>query len=482
MIRAMSGADHANADAPLMLSVSGCRGIVGASLTPEVLARYAGALAGWFREQCGADRPRLILACDGRRGGAAMKEIVAGTLAACGCDVVDIGIATTPTVGVMVQQLKAHGGVTLTASHNPGEWNGVKAIDGTGAAPPADQAKAIVERFRAGQVAWSTPDRFGTVSRDASSADTHVAKALEALSRVLPLDRIRAKRFRVVVDSVNASGSAVASKLLESLGCDLVHLHNDASGVFPHTPEPTEENLCGLCASVREHGAVVGFAQDPDADRLALIDGAGRYIGEEYTLVLACRAVLGAMGNRARDAVLAANLSTSRMIDDVAASSGARVCRSAVGEANVVEAMRREGSVIGGEGNGGVIWPAVSWIRDSVGAMGLVLALMAREEASLADLVSQTPAYAIEKRKAPVREGLAARAVEGVRRAYAGRAGARVDTQDGCRADFPVDGGHAWLHVRASNTEPIVRFIAEAPTRSQASGILDEAEGLVGGL
>ena len=331
----------------------------------------------------------------------------------------DIGPATTPTVGVMVTRLRAQGGVTLTASHNPGEWNGVKAIDAAGAAPDAAQASEIIERFRGGgggRTEFVTPDRFGTVARDPGAAALHVGLVLAALERVAPVDSIRAARLRVVVDSVNASGAPCAAALLEALGCRVVHLNRDDSGVFPHAPEPTEENLRSLCAAVREHGAAVGFAQDPDADRLALIDEAGRYIGEEHTLVLAARALLGAMGPAARGATLAANLSTSRMIDDAAAEFGARVVRAAVGEANVVAAMRAERSVIGGEGNGGVIWPEVSWIRDSIGAIGLVLALMARERATLAELVARTPAYAIEKRKTPVREGLAARAVEAVRR------------------------------------------------------------------
>lgn len=477
-------ASAADQPAPLMLSVSGCRGIVGASLTPEVIARYTAALASWVRDDSRSPTPRVVLGCDGRRGGDTLRTLAGATLAACGCEVLDIGVAATPTVGLMVTQLGAHAGVTLTASHNPGEWNGVKAIDATGAAPDAARAADIVERFRAARSAATTPERFGSVTPSPGAASAHVERTLSAIDAVHPVVRIRAARLKVVVDSVNASGAEAAAMLLDALGCETVHLNRDSSGVFPHAPEPTEENLCGLGEEVRRHSARVGFAQDPDADRLALIDEQGRYIGEEYTLVLAAIALLGSMGDRARGVTLAANLSTSRMIDDAAAAFGARVVRSAVGEANVVAAMRREGSIrggslLGGEGNGGVIWPAVCWIRDSIGSMALILALMARENAPLSALASRLPAYAIEKRKAPVREGLAERAVEAVRAAYTARPGARVDTQDGCRADFPVEGGHAWLHVRASNTEPIVRFIAEAPTRAQAASILDEAQRLI---
>ena len=476
--------DHeAQAAAPLMLSVSGCRGIVGQSLTPETLCRYAGAIASWIRDSAPSplDRPRLVIACDGRRGGEALKNCVAWAFAAAGFAVSDIGVATTPTVGVMVQRLKADAGITLTASHNPGQWNGLKVITRDGAAPDAAAADAIIARFRKGTVAFAEPGSFGSVEIVKGAAELHVERALAALGSVSSLDAIRAKRFRVVVDSVNASGAAAARLLLDQLGCDVVHLNAEATGVFPHTPEPTAENLASICGEVASRKAVLAFAQDPDADRLAIIDERGAYIGEEYTLALAALSFLGARPKSAAPVHLAANLSTSRMIDDVAARFGASMHRSAVGEANVVSAMRSSGALLGGEGNGGVIWPQVTWIRDSIGAMGLVLALLARENRPLSQVVASIPAYAIEKRKAPVREGLAERAVRSVEAAYRKQRGASVDTQDGIRADFPSrnGAGGAWVHVRASNTEPIVRFIAEAPTAQEARAILDEVEQVV---
>ncbi|MDX2114993.1 MAG: phosphoglucosamine mutase [Planctomycetota bacterium] len=468
-----------------MLSVSGCRGIVGKSLTPETVSRFIGAAGRWLRSSgAGAANPgRVIVAGDGRLGGAALRGLAAQTLALAGFEVVDIGVATTPTVGVAVLHHGAAGGVTLTASHNPAEWNGVKVISSLGGAPgPADAAE-IVRLYHAGEASWATPAGIGAVRTDATAARVHVERVLAALARCADLEAIRARRFRVVLNSVNASGAAGGRMLLEELGCALTHMHADTSGVFPHPPEPTADNLKGMSAAVAGAGADIGFAQDPDADRLAILDGAGRYIGEEYTLVLAARALIGAPakgggGGTTGSPVLVANLSTSRMLDDVAARFGARVQRSAVGEANVVDVMRRVRSPLGGEGNGGVIWPEIVPIRDSLGAMALTLALMTRERATLADLVADVPVYAIEKRKIELKPGLTERALRAAASMMTGP-DVRIDTQDGVRLDFPVQGGAAWLHVRASNTEPILRLIAEAPQAVQARRVLDDAEAAI---
>jgi phosphomannomutase len=257
-----------------------------------------------------------------------------------------------------------------------------------------------------------------------------------------------------------------------------VMLHGESSGVFPHAPEPTLENLSaagGLCDAVRGLGACAGFAQDPDADRLAIIDERGRYIGEEYTLALAAEAVLGAMGPDARGRAVCTNLSTSRMLDDVAARHGARVIRTAVGEANVVEAMKASGAVIGGEGNGGVIWPEITFVRDSLSAMALVMGLVARSGRTIGDLVASMPQYAIVKRKADLsRKSDADPALDAIAQRYAS---ASIDRQDGVRVDF----ADRWVHVRPSNTEPILRLIAEAPTQSEAQSLLEDVEGIVQG-
>lgn len=459
-----------------MLTVSGCRGIVGASLTPETVCRYALAAADWMR--AGQAGPlKIVVARDGRRGGSVVSSLAIGALRAAGCSVIDLAVATTPTAGVMVRRHGAAGGLVATASHNPGEWNGLKPLTSDGCAPaPADAAK-IVHAFHAGGATLAPAHAQGAADADDTAAHAHAALVLKALANAAPIEAIKARRFRVVLDSVNASGATAGRLLLEALGCDLVHLNADTSGVFPHAPEPTEENLRGLCAQVRDADAFCGFAQDPDADRLAIIDADGGYIGEEHTLVLAAWALLGKPGAGAsKGASIGVNLSTSRMIDDVAARFGARVVRAPVGEANVVEAMRHEGCILGGEGNGGVIWPEVVLIRDSLGAMALALALATREDKSIAELVKAIPAYAIVKRKAPIREGLAERAIAALRTRFAGE---RLDGQDGLRVDIPARA--AWLHVRASNTEPILRLIAEAPTEEDANALLDDASRAIEG-
>ncbi|HMN41944.1 MAG TPA: hypothetical protein PKE29_13960, partial [Phycisphaerales bacterium] len=455
---------------------------------------------------------------------------------AAGCDVLECGVAMTPTIGVMCDVRGAVGGMVVTASHNPQEWNGVKVIVGgsaqcsvpsarkaEAAAPSKGLADEIISRYRAAErsgAAGVGVERVGSISVSApgggsalgfvpEAAHIHVDRVREALKAIGCVEDRRWQSIKCVVDSVNASGTSGARALL---GDRIVHhLGSSESGIFPHTPEPTRENLVTLATFTAQKRADVGFAQDPDADRLAIIDEHGNYIGEEYTLALCVEAVLGAGGSPAlRDGssagasgdsqgpprsvgvpgrepprsggpppAVCVNLSTSRMIEDVAARYGARVVRTAVGEANVVEAMKQEGSLIGGEGNGGVIWPRVTYIRDSLSSMGLVLALMTRTGKSVSELVAEIPSYAIVKRKVDVRGPEdAKRAVEAVAAAYAGKAGVRVDRQDGVWVG--LDGRRAWLHVRGSNTEPIMRLIAEAPSVGEAEGILEEAAGVIG--
>lgn len=460
----------------LMVSVSGCRGIVGGSLTPGVVARYVGQFGAEVRAGVRGRRARVVLGRDGRRGGGAIAEVARGALAMVGCDVIDLGIAMTPTVGLMVRSMGADAGLVLTASHNPGEWNGVKPITRLGGAPAPDEAAALVERFRAGEPEWVDAGEIGGACREEHAVARHVETVLGALDEVCPVHQIQDRRFRVVVDSVNASGAAFGGALLARLGCDVVQLNADGSGVFPHDPEPLAENLVELGMAVREHKADIGFAQDPDGDRLAIVDSDGRFIGEEYTLVLAAWSLLQSLGDRAKGATVAANLSTSRMIDDVCARFGASVVRTPVGEAHVVAGMRAHGSVLGGEGNGGVIWDQVVPIRDSLSAMGLVLGLSAQTGKGIAELVEMVPRYAIVKRKLGQPSGGIERFFSAMRSVFPG---ASEDVQDGLRLDFETPDGAAWIHARASNTEPIFRLIAEAPTEAGANAILDRAEASV---
>jgi phosphomannomutase len=449
-----------------MVSVSGVRGIVGRSMTPRLARDFAAAFATHVRERSGTARLRLCLGRDSRPSGADLAAAAAEGLAAAGAGVVDLGIVATPTVGVMIGAREADGGLVLTASHNPAEWNGIKCLTGDGAAPGAPEAVAIIDRFRAGAFETGSP-AGAPPERDDTGHDVHVERVLAEVD----VDAIRARGYTVVLDSVNGAGGPAGRRLLDRLGVGVVHLNETPDGHFAHPPEPVAEHLGALVERVRAEGATCGFAQDPDADRLAVVDENGRYVGEEYTLVLAARRVLDRHGG----GLLAANLSTSRMIDDLAAGyDGARVVRTAVGEANVTAALRAADGLFGGEGNGGVIFPRVTWVRDSISAMALVLDLLAAEDATVSAMVGSVPAYHMIKRKFdlpatgdraadPVPAALAA-----VRAAFGDAA---ADDTDGLRLD--LDDG--WLHVRPSNTEPIMRIIAEATTPQRAASLIDRA-------
>jgi phosphomannomutase len=354
---------------------------------------------------------------------------------------------------MMCRHLNADAAMVATASHNPINWNGLKFLNAQGIAlPPADAARLIqLYNDSAGQTV-----RVDSLVPPAANCDTHALHVKRVLEQVDVLG-ISTKRFKVVLDSVNGAGCVATATLLNKLGCQLVHLNGAPDGRFPHEPEPTEKNLTGLAEAVKRQRAQVGFAQDPDADRLAIVDENGKYIGEEYSLALAAQYMLSK-----RPGVCVANLSTSRMIDDIAQQNGSTVRRSAVGEANVVQMMLQTNAVIGGEGNGGVIDPRIVLGRDSLVGIAYILDLMAGTGKTISQLVAEIPRYEIVKTKFECRREDATRAVEAVKKAFAAE---KVDTQDGIRIDWP----DAWDHARASNTEPIMRIIAEAPTRPAAN-------------
>lgn len=451
---------------PLMLSVSGARGIVGSTMTPDVAKRFAAAFGSQLRERTPEESLKVALGRDGRDGGEHLAEAAKNGLAEVGCDVVDIGISATPTVGIMINHLSCAGGMNITASHNPQEWNGLKCLNGSGSAPPGEEANSIIDRYKEDRIDWVEESEHGTITNDDTGLDTH----LKLVQQLVDPKPIQERNFNVTLDSINSSGCLGGRALLKAYGCNLTHLNGELTGIFAHTPEPTAENLEELEVAVAsDEDAICGFAQDPDADRLAIVDECGRYIGEEYTLVLAGLRMLQKHG----PGNIVANLSTSRMIDDIAAQfPGSRVIRSAVGEANVVETLRNCEGFFGGEGNGGVIVPQVCWVRDSLISMALVLDLLANEERSLAEIVDDLPHYAMIKRKSDLQSSNRSKLIhelnDRIREAWPG---ARFNSADGIRVD--LDEG--WVHVRPSNTEPIVRLIAEAQNMQTATAIIDEA-------
>lgn len=441
----------------LMVGVSGIRGLIGRTLTAELVTEFCrayGTLLGGGR---------VLLGRDTRPSGEMFAAAAANGLLSSGCEVTQLGVVMTPTIGRSIVEGGCAGGVMITASHNPAEWNGIKFLDERGLAPDPLRA-AEIARIRDERRFAKDSEGLSPQRTDTDAVRRHVQAVLDAVE----VDRAPLSGMRVVLDSVNGAGCLGTPDLLRAFGCDMIHLNGEPTGAFAHTPEPIEENLGDLCAAVREHGAAVGFAQDPDADRLAIVDESGRYIGEEYTLALAAQSVLSR-----RPGPVAANLSTSRMIDAVAQRCGARVIRTPVGEANVAGAMLSHGCVIGGEGNGGVIDPRITWVRDSLSAISLVLQLVAATGRTVAQLVADLPRYAMIKRKFECPRERIQDAAQAVAAAFAGE---RVDQADGTRVDFK----QGWVHVRASNTEPIVRLIAEADDERTAQELIERVRAAAG--
>lgn len=441
----------------LIASVSGLRGIVGDGLDPASVVEYAAAYASGMPEGS-----RIFIAHDGRPTAEVFLHAVLAGVTACGCEAHVLGAAATPTVGYLVKHMGGGlhqedlaGGIQISASHNPPEYNGLKFFQPGGMVLSPEQGLAVLERFRSKAFRWATWDRVGKVhTPPTDEGASHRARVVSLVHR----DRIRASAYHVVLDGCHGGGGAAGMALLRSLGCQVTGLGVTPDGRYDHQPEPTESNLRHLTRIVPAVGAAVGFAQDPDADRLAILDETGRYIGEELTLALCAKHRLS---QETGPVVL--NLSTSRVTEDIAASQGCPVERTAVGEINVVTRMREVGAVLGGEGNGGVIDPRVVFVRDSLVAMALVLDLMAETGKTLSVLVDELPRWEMVKEKYPLAAGSPPVASLFDRIAEA-HPEAKADRRDGLRLDWP----DCWAHVRASNTEPIVRVIAEARDRERA--------------
>ncbi len=435
----------------LMVGVSGIRGRVGEALTPEVVARYAAAFGAWSIARGGSRQ--IVVGRDSRVSGAMFHRIVTGTLQLAGCDVIDIGLTTTPGCQLAVEHHHAAGGLMLSASHNPIEWNALKLIGSSGLFLEASEGTAMRALVESG-IPHATWDRIGTVIEDAGAAERHIEAVLGI--DFVDVEAIRARKFKVALDCVRGAGATIMPALLERLGCEVVAINLEPDGHFPREPEPTAENLREFAEFVRVNGADVGFAVDPDVDRLALVSDAGRAIGEDFTLALAARVVL-----RHRHGPVVTNLSTSLVLDDVAREAGVTVVRTPVGEVNVAVRMRELNAPIGGEGNGGVILPEIHLGRDAPIGAALVLQLLVEEGRPLSQIIASLPAYVIVKDKLD-RPNAPLDAVYGALRAAFPDASA--DMQDGLRLSWP----DRWVHVRPSGTEPIVRVIAEAPDEAGA--------------
>ncbi len=444
-----------------MVSVSGIRGRVGEALTPEVVGKFAGGFAAWSLAR--STSREIVVGRDSRVSGPMFHRAVIAALQSVGASVIDLEMVPTPTVQLAVERHHAAGGLAITASHNPIEWNALKFIGSAGLFLDATEA-ASMRAFAERGFPRATWDRLGAVRRDDTMVQWHIDRIL-ALT-VIDAESIRRRAFTVALDTCHGAGAVIMNALLSALGCKVEGINVAADGLFHRPPEPVAENLGELSDLVRRTGADIGLATDPDVDRLALVDDTGRAIGEDYTLALACRVVL----SRHRGAVVA-NLSTSRIVDDMAAEFGSTVVRAPVGEVNVAVRMRELGAVVGGEGNGGVILPELHLGRDAPLAAALLLQLLADggpgAGGSLSGIVARFPQYRIVKDKLerPAGGGSLDAVYESLRAAFPD---GEADMQDGLRLSWP----DRWVHIRPSGTEPIIRVIAEAPTEGEARALV----------
>lgn len=445
----------------LMVSISGIRGVVGESLTPEVVVKYAAAFAEY------AKFGTIIIGRDGRITGNSIASIVSSTLLQMGCNVIDLGICPTPTVSLAVERLHAAGGIAITASHNPMIWNGLKFIAPTGMFLNAEENRVFWSIADRGNFNYKPWNKQGKLETNPNFINEHI-RAILSLPYI-DIKKIASKKFTVVVDCVNTSGGVIVPTLLREFGCNVIELHCDVSGIFAHTPEPLPENLTELSQTVVTEKADLGIAIDPDSDRLVLITEKGTPFVEEYTIVSTIQFVLQAEKKLGRNNhTVVVNLSTTRAVDDVASEFGATVYRTPVGEINVATKMKQLGSVIGGEGSGGVILPQVHLSRDAIVGVGLFLQFLAEFGGTASELKARLPQYEIVKDKIELGSLQPDAMLRQLNEKYS--TSATTNTDDGLKIDF----ASSWVHLRKSNTEPIIRIIAEAKTKAEAARLVEQ--------
>lgn len=437
----------------LMVSISGIRGIVGDGLSPEVIVKYTSAYADFI------EQGKVVIGRDARISGEMVKQIVTGTLLAKGLDVIDIGIVPTPTVQFTVKTLEAQGGIAITASHNPNEWNALKLLNSTGQFMSPEEHEKM-KTFLSKESFYESWEKLGKREEYYEAIDNHIDEILKL--KLIDTEKIRSRKFKLSLDCVNGAGVYSVPKLLDKLGCEFIQINCDKSGIFPRLPEPLPENLIDTMKAVKENKVDLGIVVDPDVDRLVLINENGEPFGEENTITQVVKFILSKTpGN------VAVNLSTTRAVDDVAKEFSCKVFRAPVGEANVVKKMKEVDAVIGGEGSGGVIYPALHYGRDALVGIALTLQHLAESNLSLSELKAQLPQYFIVKKKIELESISPDEVIKHLVFRYQKQ---NLNTDDGLRIDFEDH----WVHMRKSNTEPIIRIIVEAKNRMLAEELADK--------
>lgn len=449
----------------LIKSISGIRGTIGGkvddNLTPVDVVKFTAAFGTWLQRNKNRKDLTLVIGRDARISGAMVNSLVTATLQGLGINVVDLGLSTTPTVEVMVPELNADGGIILTASHNPKQWNALKLLNEKGEFINGENGSEVLSIAANEDFEFAEVDDLGKYETRDDAFDIHIQKILDL--PMVDAEVIKEKKFKVVLDAVNSTGGISIPPLLEKLGCEVVKLYCEPNGHFPHNPEPLKEHLTDICELVKKENADLGIVVDPDVDRLALIDETGEMFGEEYTLVAVADYLL-----KHKNGVAVSNLSSSRALRDVAQKHNSEYFASAVGEVNVVKLMKEKNAVIGGEGNGGIIYPDLHFGRDSLVGAALFLTHLAKEGKTVSELRATYPSYFMGKKKIELKPEIDVDSLlTKMEKEYQNE---EVSTVDGVKIDFPEN----WVHLRKSNTEPIIRIYTEAKSQEEADKLGDD--------
>ncbi|ROI07909.1 phosphoglucosamine mutase [Chryseobacterium sp. H3056] len=449
----------------LIKSISGIRGTIGGkvdeNLTPLDVVKFTSAFGTWLQNNKNKKDLTLVVGRDARISGAMVNSLVTATLQGLGINVIDLGLSTTPTVEVMVPELNADGGIILTASHNPKQWNALKLLNEKGEFISGENGTEVLALAESQDFDYAEVDDLGKYETRDDAFDIHIQKILDL--PMVDAEAIKAKKFKVVVDAVNSTGGIAIPQLLENLGCEVVKLYCEPNGHFPHNPEPLKEHLGDICELMKTEKADVGIVVDPDVDRLALVDENGELFGEEYTLVAVADYLL-----KNKKGVAVSNLSSSRALRDVARNSDSEYFASAVGEVNVVTLMKEKNAVIGGEGNGGIIYPDLHYGRDSLVGVALFLTHLAKENKTVSELRATYPSYFMGKKKIELTPDIDVDSLlTKVEKEYQKE---EISTVDGVKIDFESN----WVHLRKSNTEPIIRIYTEAFSQEEADQLGDQ--------